>query len=241
MCSNPDSPYVVGLSKTEHRALVFQADCDKWECVECQKKKKSKWVARAIIGSKTISSYGIALQFITITMHPSLKNFAATSAVFPRAFPQLYARMKRKMPSLHYLMVMEQHKNGRLHAHMLTDYCPTLRSWKIDLTKCGFGYQTDIKKVENEGVAAAYVSKYIGKSLGGMCLPQHFRRVRVTANWATLPELHESPGQYDWLVCRTKESLFRAVETCQQTKTTMIELRTGIYFDYGEAVDHWYS
>lgn len=240
MCSNPDSPYLVGLSKTDSKALVFQADCDKWECVECQKKKQSQWVARAIIGSKQIISSGTELQFITITSHPSLKNFAATNAVFPRAWAKLYARMKRRLPSLSYLMTMEEHENGRLHAHLLTSYSPTLRKWKTDLSNSGFGHQTKIERVEHEGKAAGYISKYIGKSLGSTPLPEKFRRVRVSENWAKLPELHERSDAYNWLVCRSSSSLWAAVETCQQTKKTMVNMRTGEFFDYQDAIETWY-
>jgi len=218
----------------------MKADCDSWECEECAKKKQSQWVARAILGCQQIRSNGSAVQFVTITSHEKLLNFAATVAVFPHAWSKLYARMKRKKPTLAYLLITEQHKNGRLHAHFLTDVATTSRWMKDNARSCGLGYQAKVELVESDGKAAAYVSKYIGKSLVGQQLPPHFRRVRCTQNWAALADLVGQSDNYDWLVCNTTTSLWAATEECQKERRTMIDGRTGEYFDYGEACETWY-
>lgn len=242
MCSNPLSPYLVGLSKTGEKAIVYQADCDDWECEECAKRKQNQWVARAIIGCKQITSNGTGLSFVTVTSHKSLKDFAATAAVFPHAWSLLYARMKRFQTKFDYLMVIELHKKGkRLHAHLLTDFTARQRWWKDNNAYSGLGYQAKVRTVENEGSAAGYVSKYLAKSLEGAMFPPKFRRIRVTNNWAELPTLHEPSNAYNWLVCHTTTSLWAAVEECQEKRLSMVDMRTGEYFDYQDACDTWYQ
>jgi len=240
MCKNPLSPYLVGMSKTQKQAVVIKSDCDSWECEECAKKKQSRWVARAILGCQSIRSNGTEPQFVTITSHEKLPDFAATAAVFPNAWAKLYARMKRRCPELHYLLITEQHKSGRLHAHFLTDLTEKKRWWKNNARSCGLGFEADVQKVESDGMAAAYVSKYIGKSLGGKSLPAHFRRVRCSQNWEPLADLGGQSDDFDWLVCSTTTSLWACVEQCQAEKRSMVDGHTGEYFDYGDAIDTWY-
>jgi len=102
------------------------------------------------------------------------------------------------------------------------------------------GYQAKVELVESDGKAAAYVSKYIGKSLGGQPLPPHFHRVRCSQNWTALADLVGQSDNFDWLVCNTTTSLWAATEQCQKERRTMIDGATGEYFDYSDAVDHWY-
>jgi len=104
------------------------------------------------------------------------------------------------------------------------------------------GYQAKVEPIESNGKAAAYVSKYIGKSLGGQPLPPKFRRVRCSQNWTPLPTMpvQEQSQEFDWLVCNTNQSLWLAVEDCQVKNYDMILLSTGEYFDYGDAIDTWY-
>lgn len=239
MCNNALSPYLVGMSASEHRAIVFQADCDLWTCDECAERKKSKWVARAIVGSKTLILNGSELWFVTITSHRTLGNFAATVAVFPHAWSLMYSRMKRKQATFDYLMILELHKNGRLHSHMLTSLSAKTRWWKDSFAYSGLGYQTKIRAVENEGSAAGYVSKYIGKSLVGIELPTRLRRIRVSQGWAKLPELHESSGNYEWWTCNSPEALLNACTECQRRHLTMVDMRSGEVFDYPDITSEW--
>jgi hypothetical protein len=243
MCKNPKSPYLVGLPKTGSSALVFKSNCDEWECEECAAKKRSQWSARAILGCETIRSNGMDAKFITVTSAEWYTSSAAAIANFPRAWNKLYCRLKRKNPALMYLLTIEfGAKTGHMHAHFLTDAQQTERWYKNNARSSGMGYQAKVETVETSGKAAAYVSKYIGKSLGGHALPRKFRRVRCSQNWTPLVQLeaHRQSSDYDWLVCNTRESLWWATAECQKTRTTMIDGSTGEYFDYGEAVDTWY-
>lgn len=231
------------MFKEDKRALVVRANCDMWECEECAKRKQSQWVARAILGCKEMSSNGTEPRFVTITIAEWYKNSAEAIASFPRAWGKLYARLKRKNPQLMYLLTVEfGAKTGHMHAHFLTDAQQKKRWYKDNARACGMGYQAEVEGVENEGKAAAYVSKYIGKSLSGHALPRKFRRVRCSQNWTPLAqlELGERSGNADWLVCNTIDSLWYATEECQRQDFRMIVADTGEYFDYAEACEGWY-
>jgi len=104
------------------------------------------------------------------------------------------------------------------------------------------GYQAKVELIESNGKAAAYVSKYIGKSLAGQTLPQHFRRVRCSQNWTPLAQLEDSiaSGDFDWLVCNTTTALWSATEECEQKNYTMWVAESGEHFDYQDAIETWY-
>lgn len=244
MCANPKAPYLVGLAKSERKALVIKANCDEWECVECAARKQSQWSARAILGSQEIASRGITLRFVTVTTAEWYKTSAAAIASFPIAWNKLYGRLKRQNPNLMYLMTIEfGKKTGHMHAHFLTDAQQTTRWYKDNARACGMGFQAKAEPVDSDAKAAAYVSKYIGKSLAGQQLPPKFRRVRCSQNWTALPDLEATrqAGDFDWLVCNTTTSLWAATEQCQIERRTMIDAETGEYFDYQDACERWYA
>lgn len=241
MCKNPKSPYLVGIGKSEQIALVMKADCDSWECEECQEKKRSQWIARAVLGLQAISSASQTSVFVTVTTAEWYKEPAAAIAAFPNAWNKLYGRLKRRNTGLMYLMTIEfGQKTSHMHAHFLTNATQNERWYKNNARACGMGFQAKVEPVESDGKAAAYVSKYIGKSLGGQPLPPHFRRVRCSQNWTALADLVGQSDHYNWLVCNTTTSLWAATEQCQKERRTMIDGRTGEYFDYGEACETWY-
>lgn len=211
-----------------------------WECEECQIRKRQQWSARAVLGLGEITSSGTTPKFVTITSRPKYKDFAACAAAFPPAWNKFQARLRRcSTKSLMYLLIPERHKDGRLHAHFLTNAQVSQKWVKDNAYKSGFGYIANVQKVYGEAHVAAYVSKYIGKGLGEGELPHKFRRVRCSENWTPLAQLenHVASGDYDWLVCGTTISLWAATEQCQRENRSMVDAQTGEFFDYGEAAE----
>lgn len=104
------------------------------------------------------------------------------------------------------------------------------------------GFQAEVEDIDDNGKAAVYVSKYIGKSLAGHKLPSHFRRVRCSQNWEALAQLeaHERSSEFDWMVCNSSTALWACVEQCQQERRDMIDGATGEFFDYSDSVANWY-
>lgn len=231
MCKTAGRPVMVGMDRQAHRALVFRPDCKMWSCPDCAVALRELWTARVAFGARAIIDGGGELKFLTITSHERLSTFSACYAVFPDAWAKLYAAMKRIHPSMAYALIPEKHQDGRMHAHILTD-CPVTKRWlKDNARKRGLGYQADAQPVDGVGHAAAYCSKYLGKGLGDELLPAHFRRIRLSQNWAKLPELHEPADGLDWLACRSPAALWAACEECQRERLNMIDLRTGEVFD----------
>lgn len=232
------------MDKNSKRAVVFKGNCDSWECEECSVKKQAQWTARAIIGCQTIRSRGMASKFVTVTTAEWYKSSADVRAAFPIAWNKLYCRLKRKNPNLMYLLTIEFGSNsGHMHAHFLTDAQQNTRWYKDNARSCGMGFMAKVEDIRDDGKAAAYVSKYIGKSLAGQQLPSHFRRVRCSQNWTPLAQLeaHEQSANYDWLVCNTTAALWACVEQCQAEKRDIVDGSTGEYFDYQDACDTWYT
>jgi len=240
MCDDPATPYMVGFTPDGTKALVFKADCDLWECKQCAVRKKNGWLVRGLRGCDVIRSNGITPRFVTITSHKQLKSFAATVAIFPRAWNKLQGRMRRKTPSLMYLSIIEGHKDGRLHAHFLTNATLTTRWYKDNCAECGFGFMAESEELYTNEAAAAYIVKYIQKSLGGASFPKKVRRVRTSENWYKFTPDEQHSVEATWLTCKTTTALWSVVEQCQTEGRTMVDLRDGTYFDYGEAAATWY-
>ena len=108
---------LIGWDDTSARALVARADCDSWNCEECAARMASRWRLRAEMGARALLGDGYRVDFVTITSHEKLKDFAATETVWRDAWSKLYAALKRKQPNLEYMIVPEKHKDGRMHVH----------------------------------------------------------------------------------------------------------------------------
>lgn len=88
-------------------------------------------------------------------------------------------------PALPYFAVVERHKSGRPHLHILLrcEYIPQ-RWLSAEMARRQQSPVCDIRKVGNGKIAAAYVAKYIGKA------PAKFGNSRAywyTKNWAPSP------------------------------------------------------
>lgn len=172
------------------------------------------------------------MKFITLTSHERLKTFAATAAVFPLAWAKLYACWKRKTPGLAYAMIPECHEDGRLHVHMIASTEVRQKWVKDNARKRGLGFMADVQPLESVGKAAAYCAKYLGKGLGAIALPPHFRRIRLSQNFPTNDPDNGRIRDFDWLVCRSPAALWAACEECQKLGYNMVDLETGEVFDF---------
>lgn len=214
----------------EHRALVTDADCDSWRCEECAKRKAERWSMRAEIGARAFIKAGVRVDFITVTSHERLKTFAACNRAWSDSWNKLHARLKRQAEVREYLLIPERHKDGRMHVHALWTFGVSRRWLKDNARACGLGYQADVRPLSDPIFATRYVTKYIGKSLGGD-VPQHFRRVRVSKGWAEIPAPETDAGTYEWQYIGGNGALNAAYEECARARLTMIDVRTGEVFD----------
>jgi len=128
------------------------------------------------------------------------------------------------------MIIPERHKNGRMHVHGLWNAGVEKRWLKNNARKRGLGFQCEIIPLTHSGYASKYVVKYIGKGLGDFHAP-HFRRVRVSDNWAVIPCPDTPLNGVRWEYVGTNGALQIVYEECQAKKITLIDLATGELFD----------
>ena len=221
---------LIGWDVVARRALVTRANCDSWTCPECSLRMAERWKLRAQIGVRQYIGAGLHVDFITITSHEKLDSFNATEAVWRKAWPVLYAALKRRGTPLHYFLVPEKHKDGRMHVHALWTANVTQKWLKDNARKRGLGYQCKARPVTDAGMAVRYVGKYIGKSLGEG-VPPRFRRVRVSQGWPEMPIPVTPLVGLRWEYITGNGALAVVMGECQAKRWDMIDLATGEMFD----------
>jgi hypothetical protein len=221
---------LIGWDTVARRVLVTRADCDSWKCEECSKRMAAKWVLRAEIGVRQYIGAGQHVDFITITSHEKLSTFAATEAVWRKAWPILYAALKRRSTNLQYFIVPEKHKDGRMHVHALWNANVSQKWLKDNARARGLGYQAKRKPVESAGMAVRYVTKYIGKTIGDYA-PPHFRHVRISRKWPDVPRPCTPLVGLRWEYISGNGALMMVMAECQAKHIDMIDLRTGEFYD----------
>lgn len=221
---------LVGWDEVSRRALVTRADCDRWSCPECAERMRGRWILRAQIGVRQYIGAGQHVDFITITSHEKLPDFASTERVWAKAWPVLYAALKRRSSKFQFFIVPEKHKDGRMHVHALWTADVTQKWIKDNARKRGLGYQAKRKPVVSAGAAVRYMAKYLGKSLGDD-IPPRFRRVRVSQGWPKIPVPVTATAALRWEYCGTNGALWSIYQEAQAKHFDMIDLQTGEFFD----------
>lgn len=221
---------LIGWDLGSKRALVTRANCDSWSCDECAKRMSDSWAFRAALGTARLLSQGDLVDFVTITSHEKLKNFAATEIVWRDAWAKLYNALKRQKKDLQYMIVPERHKDGRMHVHALWNAGVSQRWLKNNARKRGLGYQCKVINIGHQGYAQKYIVKYLGKSLGDFHAP-HFHRVRVSAGWADIASPDNNLAGLKWEYIGTNGALSVVYEECDAKGINLIDLETGAHFD----------
>jgi len=221
---------LIGWDVNAKRALVVRADCDSWNCAECCGRMAEKWALRAEMGARQILRAGETLDFVTITSHEKLPDFASTERVWRLAWAKLYSALKRKKNNLQYMIVPEKHKDGRMHVHALWNANVSQKWLKDNARKRGLGYQCKVIHVPHSGRAQKYVVKYVGKDLG-TDTPAHFRRVRVSHDWADLPAPNSPTQGLTWEYIGSNGALAVVLDECQAKRISLIDAETGEYWD----------
>lgn len=221
---------LLGWDEVTRRVLVTRANCDRWACPECAVRLREQWMLRAQIGVRQYIGEGLHVDFITITSHEKLPDFASTERVWAQAWPVLYAALKRRSSKFQFFIVPEKHKDGRMHVHALWTAGVKQKWLKDNARKRGLGYQAKVKPVTDAVHAVRYVGKYIGKSLGDD-VPKRFRRVRVSQGWPEIPIPVTPNVGLRWEYISTNGALALAYDEVMRKNYDMIDLKTGEYFD----------
>lgn len=167
--------------------VIFRPRCKMWKCPACADINRRLWAAKATHGAEVQQEQGGVVNFITLTSHEKLNAYSSIK-VFPLAWKKLHARATYAGGKQPYLMIPEQHRDGRLHMHAIALWPMTTAWWKDNARECGLGYMAEAEAVRNPALAGWYVVKYITKSLTAMNWPTRFRRIRTSRDWPTLPD-----------------------------------------------------
>lgn len=164
---------------------VVELHCGKWECTDCRKRLRAKWIRIAIAGKPE--------RFLTLTMRagdgPPPPNAGQRLL---RAFRSLLQRARREFGwrGIAYTAVLEATARGWPHLHVLLR-CPY---WDVKWISDRMAEYIDspivyMEAVRNVKGVAKYVAKYLAKE------PHKFegcRRIWRTPSWSKdhQPEKH---------------------------------------------------
>jgi len=221
---------LVGWDYTAKRAMVTRANCEQWNCPECAQLLKDRWILRAQIGARRYLAAGEKVDFVTITGHEKLTNFAQTHHVWQSAWPKLYNALKRRNVALQYMIIPEKHDDGRMHVHALWTAGVTERWLKDNSRKRGLGFMQEVDHVKSVIAAVRYVTKYIGKDLGAE-VPKGFHRVRVSNKWPAIPAPETVMNGLKWEYVNGNGALEVVYRECKAKNIDLIDIETGEYFD----------
>lgn len=218
-CESEKAPKLLGVSQSDSEAIFVQARCKQWACEPCGKINTAQWVARVLTGLNHYIENGIPDWYLmTITSHENCRSVASSLKNLRRGWRKLSNRMWRKFGKFKYVKIYEHHENGAFHMHLVCSVkipytvsdeyvkkhkkvLPVYRcKWLKDNARgCGMGYMDDYRPIINPGIAAGYVVKYLGKSVGelGRDWPTGMRRIQTSHFWPALPEMPQKSG-YNW-------------------------------------------
>jgi len=192
-CQTRNRPILKAYNPELKQVIFFRPRCKLWSCPVCAEINKGLWVVRAYQGVEKLIEQGQQITMLTLTSHENL-NAAGTLRVWPKAWKRLHARANRAGGKGIYLMVPEQHKDGRLHMHAIATWNLGNRFWKDKGRECGLGFMAEEEIARTPEGAAGYVSKYVSKQLGLDSWPRGFRHVRTSRDWPSLVRLELPEG-----------------------------------------------
>ena len=191
---SPNRPFLIAYKASTGHVIYFRPRCKLWSCPHCAKVNALQWKIRGAEGVKHFNNQGKTVRFLTLTSHERLDEFTSLK-VWPSAWKKLHTRANRKAGEKgSYLMIPERHKDGRLHMHALVTWPLPERFWKDDGRACGLGYMNDLREIDNPGLGAWYVSKYLAKEMEYLNWPAGWRRVRTSRDWPKAPEMEMPEG-----------------------------------------------
>jgi len=96
--------------------------------------------------------------------------------------------MRYKYKGIRYVLLPEQHLDGRLHIHALASNGVENRWLKNNARACGLGFMNESDLIENHKDAIPYMVKYLDKAIADENWPNRFRRVRTSQKWPKLED-----------------------------------------------------
>lgn len=170
---------IIKGSERIHRRFV-RLGCKAWSCPICGPRKLKRY--RYSIGR--IAQERKLDRFLTLTLDPSKCDIEVSVKHIRNSWNKFRIYFKRKYKvTLTFITVVEFHKSGYAHMHILLDrYIP--QSWiSISWEAIGGGKIVFIKKIDQHRIAS-YMTKYLTKAMYDPTAESHIRHLfrRVTTS-----------------------------------------------------------
>lgn len=166
---------------------VMPLKCRCWTCDLCQPMRKAQLVAQALNGQPNT--------FITLTSNP---HVGKTPEFRARLLVKAWRKIRREAckkygyKSLPFMAVFEATEAGEPHLHILAYVKWLDQSWlSARMRRHANAPIVDIRRIQDQGRAAHYVAKYVGKE------PHHFKgtkRYWCSLDW-NIPDLERDLDQ----------------------------------------------
>lgn len=189
-CPNPSVPWATKMDEQTKKISVFKLSCKKWDCPVCGMRNGRKWLARILDFMNKAETKKVTDEtgwhFYTLTSHGKVRSPEGSLKILRHGWSMLRKKLAREVETLYYVRVWEFHEDGAFHMHALvnapwTDSEDRLKDWAADH---GMGNQAEVHEIENAGMAAGYVCKYLLKSQQfADRYPKGCRRIEVSRNW----------------------------------------------------------
>lgn len=194
-CTTYMRPVLKGYDPGEKVMYLYQPRCKMWKCPACAEINKQQWCARIGEGYEKYISLGVdGWRFWTVTSSPKNKTLSQCLYVWPKAWAKFSRRIRYHYPGIRYVLLPEQHEDGRLHIHAIASHGVTTRFVKDHGHYSGLGYKNESETIRDKSRCAYYVTKYLNKSIVQTKWPSNFRRIRTSQNWPQLEDRDDFDG-----------------------------------------------
>ena len=196
--------HALATSDQENKVLIARLRCKQWSCQFCAEMNRRQWYMTM---TDAIDGLGGEWTMLTVTLpawiHKQKILFDRiydSVTTIKKNWDKLMKRLKRWLGKFQYVRVLESHKSGVLHVHMLIntiipDARPrkpgqdktawTSKTLQRHLKESGFGYIHDCSPLRDPGGdywngkrVSAYVAKYLTKDLAMIDEERKALRVR---------------------------------------------------------------
>lgn len=183
--------------------IFSRTRCKMWQCPYCWKVNQAQW--RAVL-FKQLPALSKVWSFHTITMKSSDHTHKRTAETIRTKWDVLMKRLKRAYGNFSYVRVLEQHRSGEWHIHLLASFhispddLRTVRNKdgsikyqysaflkRTVFPECGFGKISSVSNLMPElgddtgsvAKAIGYVTKYMTKRDDGFETTAKQAKIRI--------------------------------------------------------------
>lgn len=218
-CPTIGTPYLYSDDNEKKVRSIIKTRCKKWTCPYCSEINAIGAYIRILNGLNELQKKGNKINFVTLTSHEKIRDFEYGYRAWQSAWRKLQERLRRRLKNSHtdcqFVYLFEATKKGAFHVHMLVTGELQTRWWKDNARQCGLGYQAKSENVDNAGLAASYVVKYIAKNIGLEVSIPRLRRINFSRKFPASPTLASGNT---WVLVDKKESIKVVIETAWRLK-----------------------